>query len=80
MIIRRRLTAAIGVGALALLGAAAFAGPASADTTGGNAPGGPYTLTITKLQNPPAAGPPRTAPRRRAPSRRSPGWCSASRR
>ncbi|MFE4468002.1 SpaH/EbpB family LPXTG-anchored major pilin [Leifsonia sp. NPDC056824] len=54
----RRLTAAIGVGAVALLGAAAFAGPASADTTGGNAPAGPYTLTITKLQNPPGGGTP----------------------
>lgn len=58
MTITRRLTAAIGVGALALLGAAAFAGPANADTTGGNAPAGPYTLTITKLQNPPAGGTP----------------------
>lgn len=54
----RRLTAAIGVGALGLLGAAAFAGPASADTTGGNAPAGPYMLTITKLQNPPGGGTP----------------------
>ncbi|MFE4949381.1 SpaH/EbpB family LPXTG-anchored major pilin [Leifsonia sp. NPDC056665] len=58
MTLTRRLTAAIGVGALALLGAAAFAGPANADTTGGNAPAGPYTLTITKLQNPPGGGTP----------------------
>lgn len=58
MTITRRLTAAIGVGSLALLGAAAFAGPANADTTGGNAPAGPYTLTITKLQNPPGGGTP----------------------
>lgn len=53
---RRRLTAAVGAGALALLAATAYVVPASADTTGGDAPAGPYTLTITKLQNPPGGG------------------------
>ncbi|QNE36514.1 SpaH/EbpB family LPXTG-anchored major pilin [Leifsonia shinshuensis] len=56
--ITRRPAAAIGIGALVLLGAAAFAAPANADTTGGNAPAGPYTLTITKLQNPAGGGTP----------------------
>lgn len=52
----RRLAAVVGVGALALLGVAAFAAPANADTTGGNVPAGPYNLTITKLQNPATGG------------------------
>lgn len=52
----RRLSAIVGAGALALLAVTAVAGPASADTTGGNVPGGPYTLNITKLQNPATGG------------------------
>ncbi len=52
----RRLSAVVGAGALALLGVAAVAAPANADTTGGNAPAGPYNLTITKLQNPTSGG------------------------
>jgi len=53
---RRRLTAALGAASLALLGLAAFAGPAHADTNGGNVPPGPYTLTLTKLETPPGGG------------------------
>jgi hypothetical protein len=52
----RRLTAAVGAGDLALLGAVALAIPANADTTGGNVPAGPYNLTTTKLQNPTTGG------------------------
>lgn len=52
----RRLSAIISTGALALLGVAAIAVPAHADTTGGNVPSGPYNLTITKVQNPAAGG------------------------
>ncbi|NYG07275.1 fimbrial isopeptide formation D2 family protein/LPXTG-motif cell wall-anchored protein [Phycicoccus badiiscoriae] len=52
----RRLAAVVGAGALTLLGVAAIAGPANADTTGGNVPAGPYNLTITKLQNPTTGG------------------------
>lgn len=52
----RRFAAAAGAVALALVGVAAIAAPAQADTTGGNVPSGPYTLTITKLQNPIAGG------------------------
>jgi len=50
-----RLGAIVGAGALAL-GLAALAAPAHADTTGGNVPAGPYSLTITKLQNPAGGG------------------------
>jgi fimbrial isopeptide formation D2 family protein/LPXTG-motif cell wall-anchored protein len=52
----RRLTATVGAAALALAGAVALAGPANADTTGGNVPAGPYNLTITKLENPSTGG------------------------
>lgn len=51
-----RLTAALGAAALGVLACVAVTGPASADTTGGNVPAGPYSLTITKLQNPAGGG------------------------
>jgi fimbrial isopeptide formation D2 family protein/LPXTG-motif cell wall-anchored protein len=53
---RHRLAALVGAGALALLGVAAVAAPAHADTNGGNVPAGPYTLNLTKLANPAAGG------------------------
>jgi fimbrial isopeptide formation D2 family protein/LPXTG-motif cell wall-anchored protein len=51
---RRRLTAIVSASALALLGVAAVAAPAHAAT--GGVPAGPYSLTITKLQNPATGG------------------------
>jgi fimbrial isopeptide formation D2 family protein/LPXTG-motif cell wall-anchored protein len=51
---RRRLTAVVSASALALLGVAAVAAPAHAATAA--VPAGPYSLTITKLQNPATGG------------------------
>lgn len=53
-----RLMAGLGAAALALLTSAVATAPANADTSGGNVPSGPYTLTITKLENPAAGGTP----------------------
>ena len=48
----RSTLATSGAFALALLGLTVLSAPASAASTVGNVPEGPYTLTITKLQNP----------------------------
>lgn len=48
----RSTLAAAGAIALALLGLSVASAPATAASTVGNVPPGPYTLTITKLQNP----------------------------
>ncbi|MDR2999156.1 MAG: SpaH/EbpB family LPXTG-anchored major pilin [Microbacterium sp.] len=53
-----RRMAGLGAAALAILASVVVTAPANADTPGGNVPPGPYSLTITKLENPAAGGTP----------------------